>query len=185
MVQSLQKTITNQSSKLEALEKQVHAKSNVRLDHEKVAQVMANRVDSSLADKLSDKFTEPLKKSLSQIEPQLKETRKEVQDLGKSLDFNAQKLEKYKKLSWGDLARLALAVLPMIIAVFLVVGSLDIVLHALGLGSWFPWIWTAWLGVPTWWGKLLALIPALGLVGLTGWLIYKLGAWLYEKYRGW
>ncbi|WP_158225865.1 hypothetical protein [Glutamicibacter sp. BW78] len=193
MMRKLEAQMTDMASATEQQAKAVRTKSTVRLDTEKVVDV--------LTDKVASKYEAMIEQSALKVEEALEaqESRLEVAgeqkvtEMAERLQKAAEVLERANErsaklsrvITWHSVGRLLLALLPLALFALAVALVLDLGGAMLNINGLYAWAWSMFEGAQQWWSKgLIALGTLVSAAGL-GWLVYRGGKWLHEVYQGW
>jgi hypothetical protein len=189
--------MNNLTSKVDGLAAEVARKSQVRINDAKVAEYLGKRFDKTASESIAKAVNVQVSQQMKQVTKTLADNQRnqavelkratELQEQANT-DLNrvASRLETLNAGSvWQGVGQIALALLPLLTLGILVTGLGNIIGSVLGLGAVFPWAWSTWVGIETWWIKLLWLIPVIGAIyGL--WVgIQRLEEFFRYKYRGW
>ena len=187
-VSSSQETTTTALGKLA---KEVHAKSTVTLDIEAVVQELAKDVNEHFDDAVQ-KPVDSLRSDLEGFRDQmatlgaerLSEARTELQGLLSEMRGVEEMVKRYERqVNFVSVSRIALALIPLLIALILVGGLVWGVGSMFGIGPLFGWIWTSFTAASLWWHKLLIAIGGLGAAALFVWVVLRVSQWVYDNLR--
>lgn len=169
----------------------VKAKSTVQVDADKVADVVAQQVTEHF-DQAVQKPVEGLRSDLEGFREEmgvlgaerLSEARTELQGLLSEMRGVEEMVKRYERqVNFVSVSRIALALIPLLIALILVGGLVWGFGSMVGIGPLFGWIWTSFTAASLWWHKLLIAIGGLGAAALFVWIVFRMGRWVYENLR--
>lgn len=201
-MQQINEKVTTLDSTSKALAEEVHKKRSTKLDAEKVAEVMSQRVNEHFDQAVQEPVDglrsdlEDFRKEMGTLGAErLSEVRREVDEtvstLNKKVDVMSLKLtqvcEKFEKIerrvTFVGISRLALAVLPLCTALILVGGLVWGFTSMVGIGPLFSWIWASFTAASLWWHKLLIALGGLGAAALIFWIVLRVSQWVYKELR--
>lgn len=170
----------------------------MRSDVEKLSREVADLVQSVKKREMRyvfpAKFTENVGKrvelALGELVPMntqkvIDETSKSVSTLNSELARTEKALQKVadrQGFSWQTVSNLALAAIPFLVSLWLILGAVSGVSAVLGL----PWIFEGlrgWFEASAGWWKILPGAVLLVALGGFCWAVYALGRWVAEKYQ--
>ena len=169
----------------------VKAKSTVQVDADKVADVVAQQVTEHF-DQAVQKPVEGLRSDLEGFREEmgalgaerLSEARTELQELLSEMRRVEEMVKRYERqVNFVSVSRIALALIPLLVALILVGGLVWGVGSMFGIGPLFGWIWTSFTAASLWWHKLLIAIGGLGAAAFFVWVVFRMSRWVYENLR--
>lgn len=191
MMKQINEKMTTLTTTSENLAKEVHEKRRTKLDAEKVAEVMSQRV--------TQHFDHAVQEPVDALRSDLQGIREEMGTLGterlseihraveKSLSElnearrNIEAIE--RRVTFVGISRLALAVLPLFASLLLVGGLVWGVMSMFGIGPLFGWAWALFTAASLWWQKLLIAAATLGGAVFFVWAVLRVSRWIYEQLR--
>lgn len=193
MMSALRNEMKGVASETELLAKEVHAKTHVKVDNEKVAQFVAAKLGAEIDAKVGE--------SADRVEKRLKAQEARLAELGdarvsavaRTLQEATKGLERAEKMASGmkrsltlaGVGKVAAASIPFALVVLALVMLLGLGGQLFGVGPVFGWAWASFAAAEAWWAKLLiALATITGALGVL-WVVKILGQKLYATYRGW
>ena len=181
----------------EDLTEEVHAKSRV-LDDEK-AKRWLDDVGRWIADKVDERFDqavqEPVDGLRSDLEgfreemgalgaERLSEARTELQGLLSEMRGVEETVKRYERqVNFVSVSRIALALIPLLIALILVGGLVWGVGSMFGIGPLFGWAWGLFTAASVWWHKVLIALATLGGAAFFVWAVLRVSQWVYDNLR--
>ena len=187
-VSSSQETTTTALGKLA---KEVHAKSTVTLDTEAVVQELAKDVNEHFDDAVQ-KPVDSLRSDLEGFRDQmatlgaerLSEARTELQGLLSEMRGVEEMVKRYERqVNFVSVSRIALALIPLLVALILVGGLVWGVGSMFGIGPLFGWAWASFTAASLWWHKVLIALATLGGAAFFVWAVLRVSQWVYENLR--
>lgn len=187
-LEASQQTMTTALAELTA---QVRAKSHVRLDAEKVADVMSRRVEEHFQKAVQEPI-DGLRSDLVGFREEmstlgserLAETRTAVEESLSELREARRNIEAIeRRVTFVGISRLALTVLPLFAALILVGGLVWGVGYVFGIGPLFGWAWASFTAASLWWAKALIALGTLSAAGLFVWLVLRVSQWINDELR--
>lgn len=181
------------SSEHRRLAEAVKAKSTVKVDSDKVANVVAHRVDKSIDQRLQQ-TVKGVEKALSAQERRFealgeqKTTEKveAVQSATKALEDAAMRMPSFRwAMTWHGVGRVCLALIPFALVFVALAYLVGLGSQVLGVGPVFAWAWSSFEATQAWWSKLIIAVLTLASAGGLVWLVCALGRRLADAYRGW
>ena len=180
MTKQINEKMMTMTTAFEDLAKEVHAKSRV-LDDEK-AKRWLDDVGRWIADKVDEHFDQAVQEPVDGLKSDLQGFREEMGALGAERlsevhtkvqevlsDMKAveEAVKRYERqVNFVSVSRIALALIPLLIALILVGGLVWGVGSMVGIGPLFGWAWGSFMAASLWWQK--ALIAAATLGGVEG-----------------
>lgn len=190
IAQRLEKKIADLSSTSEALAREVKAKSKVKLNTDKVVDLLterfANQFDKVIEERAAETAAaiDAIGRRVGQEAPQGRAARR-LEEATVAIGDSADRMERAgKKLQWAGIGQIAMALVPLALVVFGVGLVVDLGARVWGIEPIFTWIWAGYEAASGWRKALWALgglSGAAGLTALAGWC----GARLHDIYRGW
>lgn len=197
MTKQINEKMTTMTTAFEDLTKEVHAKSRV-LDDEK-AKRWLDDVGRWIADKVDERFDqavqEPVDGLRSDLEgfredvstlgaERLSEARTELQGLLSEMRGVEETVKRYERqVNFVSVSRIALALIPLLIALILVGGLVWGVGNMFGIGPLFGWAWASFTAASVWWHKLLIALGGIGAAALFVWIVLRVSQWVYDNLR--
>ena len=191
MMKQLSSDLTKTTSALGKLTTAVRAKSSVKLDSEKVANHMSQRV--------TQHFDHAVQEPVDGLRSDLQGLREEMSTLGterlsevhKAVEKSLSELNEARRnieaierrVTFVGISRLALAVLPLFASLLLVGGLVWGLGSMVGIGPLFGWAWGSFMAASLWWQKALIAAATLGGAALFVWLVLRVSRWVYEELR--
>ncbi|WP_422114729.1 hypothetical protein [Brachybacterium sp. UNK5269] len=181
------------ASETELLAKEVHAKTHVKVDNEKVAQFVAAKLGAEIDAKVAesagrvDKLLKSQEARLAELgDARVSEVTKTLQGATKGLERAERVVSGMKRsLTWAGVGKVAAASIPFALVVLALVMLLGLGGQLFGIGPVFSWAWASFAAAEAWWAKvLIALSTIAGALGVL-WVVKVLGQKLYATYRGW
>ena len=182
------------SANFDKVTAEVARKNHVRLDHEKVAALMAGRVAASIEASMT-RAEENVAAMLAEHESRLTALSSDLESQAVAsiksavarLEASESRLsERLKTLTWRGIGQLASALIPFALVAWALASVLGLAGEMFGVGPLARWAWELFEAAPEWWHKLLLATVTLGAGAALVWLVvYRLGKWLSDKYRGW
>lgn len=169
----------------------VKAKSTVQVDADKVADVVAQQVTEHF-DQAVQKPVEGLRSDLEGFREEmgalgterLSEARTELQGLLSEMRGVEEMVKRYERqVNFVSVSRIALALIPLLVALILVGGLVWGVGSMFGIGPLFGWAWGLFTAASVWWHKVLIALATLGGAALFGWIVLRVSQWVYENLR--
>lgn len=189
----MEKTVAMIGDLRSNLLREMAAKTQVRVDHEKLAAWLATNLETSLSPQIADS-TRRVEEALSVHERRLDalgetkatEMKETIQEATKGLERAERTAAQLKgALTWAGVGKVAVALLPLALVGLAVAVLLGIGGQLFGVGPVFGWAWASFAAAEAWWLKLIiALATVSGALGVC-WVVYRLGKKLAEVYRGW
>ena len=185
--------ITGLRSEQAKLAAQVRAKGTLKVDDEKLAGILMAKLEPTMNQKIAE--------SAQRVEKLLRAQERRLEDVGGKVGSKvAEELNEASSglrraettasqlkgaLTWAGIGRVAMAALPValaLLAVALLVGAGG---QLFGVGPVFGWAWESFEAAQAGWQKALIAIATIGGAGgvLVG--VGLLGKKLAEAYRGW
>lgn len=87
------------------------------------------------------------------------------------------------RMQWTAVGKVAIALVPLLVALILVGGLVWGVWSMFGIGPLFGWIWDSFTAASLWWHKLLIALGGLGAAALFVWAVFRMGRWVYDNLR--
>lgn len=87
------------------------------------------------------------------------------------------------RMQWTAVGKVAIALVPLLVALILVGGLVWGVWSMFGIGPLFGWIWASFTAASLWWHKLLIALGGLGAAALFVWAVFRMGRWVYDNLR--
>ncbi|WP_241179597.1 hypothetical protein [Pseudoclavibacter albus] len=180
-------------SSFDKVTSEVARKNHVTLNHEKVAALMAGRVASSIEASMT-RTEANVAAMLADHEARLTALTSDLENRATAsikgavdrLEASESRLsERLKTLTWRGIGQLSLALVPFALVAWALAAVLGLAGEVFGVGPLARWAWGLFEAAPEWWQKLLLAGVALGAGAALIWLVYRLGRWLSDKYRGW
>ena len=181
----------------EDLAKEVHAKSRV-LDDEK-AKRWLDDVGRWIADKVDEHFDHVVQKPVDGLRSDLEgfrdqmatlgaerlsEARTELQGLLSEMRGVEEMVKRYERqVNFVSVSRIALALIPLLIALILVGGLVWGVGSMFGIGPLFGWAWASFTAASLWWHKVLIALATLGGAAFFVWAVLRVSQWVYDNLR--
>lgn len=193
LVQRIEAAMKEWSSEHRRLAEAVTAKSTIKVDSDKVANVVAHRVDKSIDQRLQQ-TVKGVEKALSAQERRLEalgeqktaEKVEAVQAATKALEDAATRMPSFKwAMTWHGVGRVCLALIPFAMVFVALAYLVGLGSQVLGVGPVFAWAWSSFEAAQAWWSKLIIAVLTLGSAGGLVWLVCALGRRLTDAYRGW
>ena len=197
MTKQINEKMTTMTTAFEDLTEEVHAKSRV-LDDEK-AKRWLDDVGRWIADKVDERFDqavqEPVDGLRSDLEgfreemgalgaERLSEARTELQGLLSEMRGVEEMVKRYERqVNFVSVSRIALALIPLLIALILVGGLVWGVGSMFGIGPLFGWAWASFTAASLWWHKVLIALATLGGAAFFVWAVLRVSQWVYENLR--
>ena len=197
MTKQINEKMTTMTTAFEDLTKEVHAKSRV-LDDEK-AKRWLDDVGRWIADKVDERFDqavqEPVDGLRSDLEgfreemgalgaERLSEARTELQGLLSEMRGVEEMVKRYERqVNFVSVSRIALALIPLLIALILVGGLVWGVGNMFGIGPLFGWAWGLFTAASVWWHKVLIALATLGGAAFFVWAVLRVSQWVYDNLR--
>lgn len=197
MTKQINEKMTTMTTAFEDLTKEVHAKSRV-LDDEK-AKRWLDDVGRWIADKVDERFDqavqEPVDGLRSDLEgfreemgalgaERLSEARTELQGLLSEMRGVEEMVKRYERqVNFVSVSRIALALIPLLIALILVGGLVWGVGSMFGIGPLFGWAWASFTAASLWWHKVLIALATLGGAAFFVWAVLRVSQWVYDNLR--
>ena len=169
----------------------VKAKSTVQVDADKVADVVAQQVTEHF-DQAVQKPVEGLRSDLEGFREEmgalgaerLLEARTELQGLLSEMRGVEEMVKRYERqVNFVSVSRIALALIPLLIALILVGGLVWGVGSMFGIGPLFGWAWGLFTAASVWWHKVLIALATLGGAAFFVWVVFRMSRWVYENLR--
>lgn len=169
----------------------VKAKSTVQVDADKVAEVVAQQVTDHF-DQAVQKPVEGLRSDLEGFREdmstlgaeRLSEVRTDLQGLLSEMRGVEETAKRYERqVNFVSVSRIALALIPLSVALILVGGLVWGVGSMVGIGPLFGWAWGAFTAASLWWQKALIAAATLGGAALFIWVVLRVSRWVYEELR--
>ena len=169
----------------------VKAKSTVQVDADKVADVVAQQVTEHF-DQAVQKPVEGLRSDLEGFREEmgalgaerLSEARTELQGLLSEMRGVEEMVKRYERqVNFVSVSRIALALIPLLIALILVGGLVWGVGSMFGIGPLFGWAWASFTAASLWWHKVLIALATLGGAAFFVWAVLRVSQWVYENLR--
>lgn len=169
----------------------VKAKSTVQVDADKVADVVAQQVTEHF-DQAVQKPVEGLRSDLEGFREEmgalgaerLSEARTELQGLLSEMRGVEEMVKRYERqVNFVSVSRIALALIPLLIALILVGGLVWGFGSMVGIGPLFGWIWASFTAASLWWHKLLIALGGLGAAALFVWIVLRVSQWVHKELR--
>lgn len=190
-MKKLEAQMTNLTTASKKLAQEVHAKSTVTLDEEKVGKELAKLVNKHF-DQAVQEHVDGLRSDLEGFREEmgtlgaerLSEVRTEVERMLREVNEARQHIaELERKVDFVGISRLALALVPLFTALILVGGLVWGFSSVVGIGPLFSWIWASFTAASLWWHKLLIALGGLGAAAVFGWIVLRVSQWVYENLR--
>ena len=197
MTKQINEKMTTMTTAFEDLTEEVHAKSRV-LDDEK-AKRWLDDVGRWIADKVDERFDqavqEPVDGLRSDLEgfreemgalgaERLSEARTELQELLSEMRGVEEMVKRYERqVNFVSVSRIALALIPLLVALILVGGLVWGVGSMFGIGPLFGWAWGLFTAASVWWHKVLIALATLGGAAFFVWVVFRMSQWVYENLR--
>lgn len=197
MTKQINEKMTTMTTAFEDLTEEVHAKSRV-LDDEK-AKRWLDDVGRWIADKVDERFDqavqEPVDGLRSDLEgfreemgalgaERLSEARTELQGLLSEMRGVEEMVKRYERqVNFVSVSRIALALIPLLIALILVGGLVWGVGNMFGIGPLFGWAWGLFTAASVWWHKVLIALATLGGAAFFVWAVLRVSQWVYNELR--
>lgn len=191
MMKQLSSDLTKTTSALGELTTAVRAKSSVKLDSERVANHMSQRV--------TQHFDHAVQEPVDGLRSDLQGLREEMSTLGterlsevhKAVEKSLSELNEARRnieaierrVTFVGISRLALAVLPLFASLLLVGGLVWSFWSMVGIGPLFGWAWGSFVAASLWWQKALIAAATLGGAALFIWVVLRVSRWVYEELR--
>lgn len=182
LVRKLETTTTALASEVKANTQAVKAKAQVKLDAEKVARIMTQRVVAAQTDLLtkhSDRTKAILDAQAARLDEigttKAGEIAQEARAATQALDRASSTVDRLERVAtWQTVGKVVTALIPVLLVV-LIVGSLcSAATQALGFGPILGWWWALFEATGPWYVKIVVALIGLGfvagLVVLCGWL---------------
>lgn len=178
---------------IEKLADVIHAKGQVKVDNEKVAQFVAAKLGAEIDAKVAesaDRVEKRLKAQEARLaelgDARVSEVTKTLQGATKGLERAERMVSGMKRsLTLAGVGKVAAASIPFALVVLALVMLLGLGGQLFGVGPVFGWAWASFAATEAWWAKLLiALATIAGALGVL-WVVKILGQKLYATYRGW
>jgi hypothetical protein len=169
----------------------VKAKSTVQVDADKVAELVAQQVTDHF-DQAVQKPVEGLRSDLEGFREdmstlgaeRLSEVRTDLQGLLSEMRGVEETAKRYERqVNFVSVSRIALALIPLSVALILVGGLVWGVGSMFGIGPLFGWAWGAFTAASLWWQKALIAAATLGGAALFIWVVLRVSRWVYEELR--
>lgn len=169
----------------------VKAKSRVALDADKVAnhfsKSVGRRFDNSVKERM-ESFRGELDSMLSQAgemgAERLSEASVQVEKVVEAANAVVSKCERLeRRMVFVGIGRLALALLPIAVAVFIVGGLLWGFAGIFGIGPLFGWAWASFTAATVWWHKGLIALGTLGGAGLFVFIVLRMAGSIADELR--
>ena len=169
----------------------VKAKSTVQVDADKVADVVAQQVTEHF-DQAVQKPVEGLRSDLEGFREEmgalgaerLSEARTELQELLSEMRRVEETVKRYERqVNFVSVSRIALALIPLLVALILVGGLVWGVGSVFGIGPLFGWAWGLFTAASVWWHKVLIALATLGGAAFFVWVVFRMSRWVYENLR--
>ena len=197
MTKQINEKMMTMTTAFEDLAKEVHAKSRV-LDDEK-AKRWLDDVGRWIADKVDEHFDQAVQEPVDGLKSDLQGFREEMGALGAERlsevhtkvqevlsDMKAveEAVKRYERqVNFVSVSRIALALIPLLIALILVGGLVWGVGSMVGIGPLFGWAWGSFMAASLWWQKALIAAATLGGAALFIWVVLRVSRWVYEELR--
>lgn len=190
-MKKINEQMTTMTTTSEALAEEVHKKRSTKLDAEKVAEVMSQRVNEHFDDAVQ-KPVEALRSDLEGFREEmgtlgaerLSEARIEVERMLREVNSARQHITELEhRVDFVGFLRLALALVPLCTALILVGGLVWGVGSMFGIGPLFGWIWASFTAASLWWHKLLIALGGLGAAALFVWIVLRVSQWVHKELR--
>ena len=191
MMKQINETVTTLTSTSKDLAKEVHAKSTVTLNTETVVQELAKQFN----ERFDDAVQKPVEGLRSDLEgfredmstlgaERLSEVRTDLQGLLSEMRGVEETAKRYERqVNFVSVSRIALALIPLSVALILVGGLVWGVGSMFGIGPLFGWAWGAFTAASLWWQKALIAAATLGGAALFIWVVLRVSRWVYEELR--
>lgn len=186
MMEQLKASMTDLTSTSSALVAEVHKKAQLRVDSDKVATAVANRVLNDYGERVETGLRAHEARIASLAEVQVSQAAVRLAETVAAAEQLEHTLRGLRRtITWHGIGNTALAMLPFSLAILAVAFGLRGVGEMAGVGPIFSWIWDAFESTDVWWGKALIGLVGLTLTGALAGAVLRLGKWISDKYRGW
>lgn len=189
----MEKTVAMIGDLRSSLLSEMAAKTQVHVDHDKLAAWLASKLETGLGPQIIDS-TQRVEEVLRAHERRLDALgEKKVTEVKESLQEATKGLETAKRtaaqlkgaLTWAGVGKVAVALLPLALVGLAVAVLLGIGGQLFGVGPVFGWAWASFAAAEAWWLKLIIAVATAGSALGVCWVVYRLGRKLAEVYRGW
>ena len=197
MMKQISEQMTTLTSTSEKLAEEVHAKSRV-LDDEKAKRWLKS-VGDWIAKKVDDHFDQAVQEPVNGLRSDLQgfreemgtlgaerlsEARTELQELLSEMRGVEEMVKRYERqVNFVSVSRIALALIPLLVALILVGGLVWGVGSMFGIGPLFGWAWGLFTAASVWWHKVLIALATLGGAAFFVWVVFRMSQWVYENLR--
>ena len=205
MMKQIKEQMTETTTALGELKKTVGNGRTVRVDMSKLSEYAVGVLD----ERLSEAVKEPVQRIESTLggyeqrvadigAQKVSETAQKVAELTQKVDTVSDKANKLVmflarnesdlkalegRIQWTVVGKVAIALVPLLVALILVGGLVWGVWSMFGIGPLFGWIWASFTAASLWWHKLLIASGGLGVAALFVWAVFRMGRWVYENLR--
>lgn len=191
MMEQINAQVTTLASTSKELAKEVHAKSSVKLDGEKIGRWLAKQVNEHFDHAVQEPVDalrndlQGLREEMSTLGTErLSEVHRKVEESLSELNEARRNIEAIeRRVTFVGISRLALAVLPLFASLLLVGGLVWGLGSMVGIGPLFGWAWASFSATSVWWAKGLIAAATLGGAALFIWVVLRVSRWVYEELR--
>lgn len=191
MMKQINDKVTTLISTSEDLAQEVHEKSHVKLDGKVTGQWLAKKVVEHF-NQAVQKPVEGLRSDLEGFREEmgtlgaerLSEVRTEIRELLSEMRGVEETAKRYERqVNYVSVSRIALALIPLSVALILVGGLVWGVGSMFGIGPLFGWAWASFTAASVWWHKVLIALATLGGAAFFVWAVLRVSQWVYDNLR--
>lgn len=205
MMKQISEQMTETTTALGELKKTVGNGRTVRVDMSKLSEYAVGVLDARLSEAVKEPV-QRIENTLGGYEQRVadigaqkvSETAQKVAELTQKVDTVSDKANKLVmflarnesdlkdlegRIQWTAVGKVAVALVPLLVALILVGGLVWGFGSMVGIGPLFGWIWASFTAASLWWHKLLIAIGGLGATALFVWAVFRMSRWVYENLR--